>query len=85
MTASSFIKGSALLLEKCGQSEAQKFSLKSNGHLVTQKSPELCVTVSSTEKKKGRGGSPVHVMRPVSLESCDDSEKNYQTWSLNEL
>lgn len=85
MTAVSPKQGSSLSLEKCNQSEAQKFSLKSNGQLVTQTSPELCVTVNSTKKKEGRGGTPVHVMRPLSLESCDDSRDTYQKWSLNEL
>ncbi len=85
MSAQSFTTSSALSLAKCDQSDEQKFLLKPNGYLVTQKAPELCVTVSSAKKKEGRGGSPVHVMRPLTLESCDDVKKTYQAWILNEL
>ena len=59
--------------------------LKPNGYLITEKSPDLCVTVNSMEKKEGHGGALVHVMRPLSLELCDDSKSLYQTWLLNEL
>jgi len=83
MTASSFTKGAALSLAKCNQSKLQAFSLKPNGELITPSAPELCVTVDSNKKKEGRGGNPVHVMRPISLELCDSSKKAYQTWSLN--
>lgn len=85
VSASSFTKGSTLLLSKCDQSEAQEFTLKINGHLVSQKNPELCITVNSAQKKEGRGGSPVHVMRPISLELCEDSKDIYQKWLLNEI
>lgn len=85
MAASSMAEGANLALAKCDQSQEQQFLLQSNGQLVSQTMPSLCVTVSSTEKREGRGGSPVHVMRSIALESCDDSKKEYQTWSLNTL
>jgi len=85
MSASSFTQGATLLLAKCDQSDAQKFTLKTNGQLVSQMSPELCVTVNNTQKKEGRGGSPVHVMRPISLEPCEDSKHIYQQWLINEI
>ena len=85
MSAPSFSEGAELSLAQCDQSDAQKFSLQANGQLVAQMAPNLCVTVSSSQKKEGRGGEPVHVMRPISLELCDESKKGYQTWTLNEL
>lgn len=85
MSVPSVEVGSAVSLGKCDNLDTNKFTLKPNGQLVAQADPKLCVTVSSTEKKEGRGGSPVHVMRPLSLESCDDTKKPYQTWFLNRL
>jgi len=85
MSASSLTQGASLDLAKCDQSQEQLFSLKSNGHLIVQKEPELCVTVNGTKKKEGRGGSPVHVMRPLSLELCNDAKADYQKWSVKKL
>lgn len=85
MSVPSLEVGSAISLGICDNLDTQKFTLKSNGQLVAQVDQKLCVTVSSTEKKEGRGGSPVHVMRPLSLQSCDDTRKPYQTWLLNRL
>lgn len=72
MAASSVDIGSDILLEACNDSDTQIFNLQENGQLSLQENPELCVTVNATEKKEGRGGSPIHVMRPLSLQSCDN-------------
>ena len=85
MAASSTDLGSDILLEACNDSNTQSFDLQENGQLSLQGNPELCVTVSATEKKEGRGGSPVHVMRPLSLQSCNTAQQDYQSWTINEL
>jgi len=85
MSVPSIEAGAAVALGQCAEADTQKFTLKENGQLVTQTNPELCVTVNSAEKKEGRGGSPVHVMRPLSLQPCDEANKAYQTWSLFNL
>jgi len=77
--------GAPISLDQCSTAETQKFTLKPDGQLVAQTDPGLCVTVSATEKREGRGGKPVHVMRPLSLQPCDDAVKSYQTWSLHNL
>lgn len=76
-------EGSTISLAQCADLDTQKFKLKPNGQLVTQADSQLCITVNSLEKKEGRGGSPVHVMRPLSLESCDVAKNDFQLWSLN--
>ncbi len=83
MSVPSVEAGVPISLEQCSTAETQKFTLKPDGQLVAQTDPALCVTVSATEKREGRGGTPVHVMRPLSLQSCDDAAKSYQTWSLH--
>jgi hypothetical protein len=85
MSVPSVKAGAAISLEPCSTVDTQKFTLKPDGQLVAQTDPELCVTVSSTEKREGRGGTPIHVMRPLSLQPCDDAVKAYQTWSLHSL
>ncbi len=75
--------GAAIVLEPCSDAETQKFTLESSGKLVAQSNANLCITVNSTEKREGRGGTPIHVMRPLTLEPCDQAKKAYQTWSLN--
>lgn len=85
MSVPSVEVGAAISLSKCNDLKTQKFTLKSNGQLVTKANPKLCITVSSTQKKEGRGGSPIHVMRPLSLQSCNDTNNSYQTSSINKL
>lgn len=85
MTVASVEAGAPIVLNQCAGTATQKFTLNENGQLVAQADPQLCVTVSSTEKREGRGGSPVHVMRPLSLQPCEETSKSYQTWNLFEL
>ena len=85
MSVPSVEAGAAISLEQCSTADTQKFTLKPDGQMVAQADPELCVTVSSTEKREGRGGNPIHVMRPLSLQPCDEAVKAYQTWSLHSL
>lgn len=85
MSVSSVEAGAAISLDQCSTADTQKFTLKPDGQLIAQTDPELCVTISSTEKKEGRGGTPIHVMRPLSLQPCDDAVKAYQTWLLHSM
>jgi len=85
MAVSSVDVDANILLAPCTNTNTQQFSLKTNGHLITKANPNLCVTASSTDIKKGRGGHPVHIMRPLSLQTCNDSNKQFQTWSTFNL
>ncbi len=85
MSASELKVGAAILLGACNGSDTQKFTLNTTGQLIAEAEQSLCITVSSTEKREGRGGSPVHVMRSLSLQQCDDAKKTYQTWLLHSL
>jgi len=85
MSVSSVKVGSNILLANCQDTDSQTFSLQDNGNLIIQANPELCVTASSTKKKEGRGGRPVHIMRPLSLQLCSDTNQAYQTWTIFSL
>jgi len=85
MSASSLQINATIELASCNKQDTQAFLLQDNGQLTVQAHPNLCVTVSRTEKRNGRGSTPVHVMRPLSLQTCSDDKKTYQTWSTFSL
>jgi hypothetical protein len=85
MTTSSLALNSTIVLASCEPSDTQKFILKTNGQIVPQTAPELCITVSSTEKREGRGSTPVNVMHPLSLQNCEEAKVAYQQWGINKL
>ncbi|RBP79027.1 hypothetical protein EBI01_16435 [Marinomonas rhizomae] len=85
MSVSSLEAGESVGLAQCANQDTQKFELTDSGKIASKANPKLCLTVSSTDKKEGRGGSPVHVMRSLSLQSCETSADKYQTWSMHSL
>ncbi len=86
MAASAVEKDASIALASCDDNaETQQFSLEENGNLVMKTKPELCITVNATEKREGRGSTPVHVMRPLSLQACSEDNAKYQTWFLFSL
>ena len=42
----------------------------------------LCLTVAKEKSRKGGGGLPVHLIRNVSMQICNDKLSVYQTWSI---
>ena len=82
MEASSLTPSANLRLRKCDSNKLQNFewSHVNNIHLIANR--KLCLTVDQGQSKKGGGGSPVHLMRNLSLELCAESLNPYQTWSV---
>jgi hypothetical protein len=82
MEASSLTPSANLRLRKCDRNKLQNFewSNENNIHLIVNR--KLCLTVDQGQSKKGGGGSPVHLMRKLSLELCTESLNPYQTWSV---
>ena len=82
MEASSLTPSANLRLRKCDRNNLQNFELsnKNKIHLIGNR--KLCLTVDQGQSKKGGGGSPVHLMRNLSLELCTESLDPYQTWSV---
>ena len=82
MEASSLTSSANLRLSKCDRNNLQNFewSHKNNIQLVGNR--KLCLTVDQGQSKKGGGGSPVHLMRNLSLELCADSLNPYQAWGV---
>lgn len=85
MQASSLELGASIELAKCNKESKQGFSLQQSGRLVLNAAPELCVTANMNKKKEGRGGTPVHVMRSLSLQVCSDESSPSQIWTTLSL
>ena len=82
MEASSLTPSANLKLRKCDHNKLQNFewSNKNKIHLIGNR--KLCLTVGQGQSKRGGGGSPVHLMRNLSLELCNRSLNHYQAWSV---
>ena len=82
MEASSLTPSSNLRLRKCDRNKLQNFewSNKNKIHLIDNR--KLCLTVDQGQSKKGGGGSPVHLMRNLSLKLCAESLNSYQAWGV---
>ena len=82
MEASSITPSANLRLRKCDRNKLQNFkwSHENSIHLIGNR--KLCLTVDQGQSKKGGGGSPVHLMRNLSLELCTESLNPYQAWNV---
>ena len=61
---------------------AQNLKLTDKGEITFANNPSLCLTASDKESREGGGGEPVHLIRDLSITSCDDQKKDYQSWGL---
>jgi hypothetical protein len=82
MEASSFIPSANLRLRKCDRNKLQNFEWSNKNKIYLIGNRKLCLTVDQGHSKKGGGGSPVHLMRNLSLELCSKLLNPYQVWSV---
>ena len=81
MEASSLTPSAKLRLRKCEDNKLQNFEWSNDNKIRLTNNRKLCLTVDQGQSKKGGGGSPVHLMRNLSLELCSKSLNSYQVWS----
>ena len=82
MEASSLKPSTNLKLGKCDRNKLQNFEWSNKNEIRLISNRKLCLTVDQGQSKKGGGGTPVHLMRNLSLELCNKSLNSYQTWSV---
>ena len=70
-----------LVLRPCDKSALQQFVLGDDGKIYLQTDQNLCVTVSRDNSREGGGGSPVHLIRNISMQKCNDDLSSYQIWT----
>ena len=80
MEASSLTPSANLRLRKCDRNKLQNFEWSNENKIHLIDNRKLCLTVDQGQSKKGGGGSPVHLMRNLSLELCTESLNPYQAW-----
>ena len=73
----------SLNLLKCNNT--QKFIFDEDNTIRLKNNTNLCLTVAKEKSRKGGGGLPVHLMRNVSMQICNDKLSVYQTWSIRRL
>ena len=74
-----------LALGICDGSELQKFTFLTNGNIVINSDPSLCVTVDQNDAREGGGGNPVHLIRELKIEECRESLSMYQSWGIRSI
>lgn len=82
MEAASVIPSASLQLSKCRDGQLQRFEWDKEGKIHPMDYENLCLTVTQGESRKGGGGSPVHLIRNLSLETCSDALKPFQRWGM---
>ena len=83
-TASAAVSAN-LKLSHCRNEKFQEFELDEKGRIHLISNLKLCLTVAQGQSKKGGGGSPVHLMRNLSLELCSDSLNHFQMWGIRKI
>ena len=82
MESSSLTPSASLRLRKCDRNKLQNFEWSNKNEIRLISKRKLCLTVDQGQSKKGGGGTPVHLMRNLSLELCNKSLNSYQAWSV---
>ena len=75
----SFKKPLSLNLQKC--KKKQIFIFGEDNTIRLKNNKNLCLTVDKEKSRKG-GGSPVHLMRNVSMEVCNSQMSIFQSWGI---
>ena len=81
MEADGIEKSSTLRLNSCDKNINQKFILQSDGKIQPKSNLNLCLTVSENFREGG-GGNPLHLIRALNLENCDDKLSSRQKWGI---
>ena len=80
--AASVTASASLQLTKCRNGQLQRFEWDKEGRIHLMDDENLCLTVAQGESRKGGGGSPVHLIRNLSMETCGDTLKPFQRWGM---
>ena len=73
--------GSFISIETCDDRNAQNFTMNEAGQITPDMMPELCLTLYSVVVPGG-GGNPLHIMRDVGFDACDNNISERQAWEL---
>ena len=69
-----------LSLEKCDSTE--EFVFSEDNTIRLKNNTNLCLTVAEGNSRKGGGGSPLHLIRDLSMKTCNQQNFVYKTWGI---
>ena len=72
---------SGLILRGCDKNPKQQFVFEDDGKIKPVGNLSLCLTASD-DYREGGGGSPVHLIRDLTLSACEDSFSTRQLWGF---
>ena len=84
MEAVKIEKSSRLELKNCDKNQKQEFIFQNDGKIQPLSNLNLCLTASENFREGG-GGNPVHLIRDLSLQICDDTFSSRQKWSFRKI
>ena len=84
MEVESAESSSGLVLRGCDKNPKQQFVFEDDGKIKPINDLGLCLTASS-DYREGGGGSPVHLIRDLSLIDCGASFSTRQNWGLRSV
>ena len=76
-------KPSSLNLKRC--ENKQIFILGKDNTIRLKNNKNLCLTVAKENSRKGGGGSPIHLIRNVSMQVCNRQIFKFQSWGIRYL
>ena len=85
MEAASVSTSAPIKLSTCNSGTLQKFEWDIKGRVHPISDGKLCLTIAQGQSRKGGGGSPVHLIRNLSLEPCSDTLGPYQLWGARKI
>ena len=83
MAAGGDVEGAGLKLDICDDTKAQQFEFTADNQIRMASNDSLCVTIDASGSKQGGGGTPRHLLRALTLESCVKSASKYTIWRMN--
>ena len=69
-----------LNLIKCRNT--QEFVFIEDNTIRLKHNKDLCLTVAKGNSRHGGGGSPLHLIRNLSMQTCDEQKSIYKTWGI---
>ena len=69
-----------LNLIKCRNT--QEFVFIEDNTIRLKHNNNLCLTVAKENSRHGGGGSPLHLIRNLSMQTCDEQKSIYKTWGI---
>ena len=80
VSSTSSKKTLSLNLIKC--INAQKFVIGEDNTIRLKNNINLCLTVAKGNSRKGGGGLPAHLIRNLTMQTCNHQISIYQTWGI---